>query len=87
MLKQMKKTLDILLAVCFVMYVTVATVSAEKISTESESSKNTTMFNEISTNITMSSGMDNNTIAANEIAMKKVVAMKSEDGKEVPMEK
>jgi hypothetical protein len=35
----------------------------------------------------MSSGMDNNTIAANEIAMKKVVAMKSEDGKEVPMEK
>jgi hypothetical protein len=83
----MKKTLDILLAVCFVMYVTVATVSAEKISTESESSKNTTMFNEISTNITMSSGMDNNTIAANEIAMKKVVAMKSEDGKEVPMEK
>jgi hypothetical protein len=87
MLKQMKKTLDILLAVCFVMYVTVATVSAEKISTESESSKNTTMFNEISTNITMSSGMDNNTIASNEIAMKKVVAMKSEDGKEVPMEK
>jgi hypothetical protein len=31
------------------MSVTVATVSAEKISTESEISKNTTMFNETST--------------------------------------
>ena len=50
MLKQIKKTLGILLAVCFLMSVTVVTVSAEKISTESEISKNTTMFNETSTN-------------------------------------
>ena len=35
MLKQMKKTLGILLVVCFLMSVTIATVSAEKISTES----------------------------------------------------
>ena len=81
MLKQMKKTLGILLAVCFVMSVAVATVSAEKISMENESSKNMTMFNETSTNITMNSGMDNNTITANEIAMKKVVTMKTEDDK------
>ena len=82
MLKQMKKTLGILLAVCFLMSVTIATVSAEKISTESEISKNTTMFNEITKhliNITTSSRMDNNMIAANEIAMKKVVAMKTDD--------
>ena len=78
----MKKTLGILLAVCFLMSVTVATVSAEKISTESESSKNTTMFNETSTNITKSTG---DMIVANEIAMKKgmagkKMAMKTEDG-------
>jgi hypothetical protein len=35
MLKQMKKTIGILLAVCFLMSVTVATVSAEKTLTES----------------------------------------------------
>ena len=48
MLKQMKKTLGILLVVCFLMSVTVATVSAEKTSMESEISKSTTMFNETS---------------------------------------
>jgi len=38
-------------------------------------------LNETSSNITTSSRMDNNMIAANEIAMKKVVAMKTDDGK------
>jgi hypothetical protein len=39
------------------------------------------LHNETSTNITTSSGMDSNMIAANEIAMKKVVAIKTDDGK------
>jgi hypothetical protein len=41
------------------------------------------MFNETSTNITTSSEMDNNMIAANEIAMKKVMAMKTDDDKDI----
>jgi len=51
----MKKTLSILLLICFSMSVTAAIVSAEN---------------------------GNN----KEIAMKKVVGMKTDDGKEVPME-
>ena len=54
MLKQMRKTIGILLAVCFLMSVTAAVVSAENGN-------------------------------GKEIAMKKVVAMRTDDGKIVAM--
>ena len=47
----------------------------------------TRQCNETSSSMNKSSEMDNNMIAANEIAMKKVVAMKIDDGKDIAREK